>query len=275
MKGVVSMNAHLENKKNNIPDEKMNFIQLIQSYLIIIIFHLIFILIVGYFLSPWSKVDTIIIEGNQNVYDQSIIDQTSIEIGDSVYKSKKNFDQIQSNIVNELDQISDAQLKIKEINKVMIQIEEFDTVAYIAKDGSYLRVLENGRVLDELYTISLGNQLILSKFKEGKVLNAMIQELKEIDKSILNLISEIELIKNRDNPLLIRVYMNNGNRVLAKIPEFSEKIPYYPQMVQAVEGKKGVFDMEAGIYFVPFIDRENPKAGLSENEGQELEGLTN
>lgn len=271
------MNTQSTNNKKdakNKKDERMNWVQLIQSYLFIFIFHLIFILIGGYFISPWSKVDTITVEGNQDVYDQLIIDKSSIRIGDSVLKSKQRFDQSEADIVKGLTQISKVQLKFEEINKVLIQVEEFSTVAYIAKEGAYLRVLEDGSVLDDLYTISLGNQLILSKFEEGDILDTMIRELKEIDQSILNLISEIELVENRTNPLFIRVYMNNGNRVLAKIPDFSQKILYYPQMVQAVEGEKGVFDMEVGIYFTPFKDSEDPEAGVNENEEQNLGNLT-
>ena len=272
------MNTQLKNEKNNDEDnrknKRVNWIQLIQSYLLIFIFHFIFILIIGYFISPWSKVDTVTVEGNEDVYDQMIIDKSSIKIGESVFKSKQKFDQSESDIVKELTQVSDVQITIEELNKVMIRVEEFSTVAYIAKEGAYLRVLEDGSVLDELYTISLGNQLVLSKFKEGDILNLMIQELKEIDQAILNLISEIELVEDRTNPLFIRVYMNNGNRVLAKIPEFSQKILYYPQMVQAVEGQKGVFDMEVGIYFTPFKDSEDPEAGVNENEEQNLGNLT-
>lgn len=257
------------------PDKKMSWIQLIQSYLIVIIINLILILILGYFISPWSKVDTITVEGNQDVYDQLIIDTSSITIGDSVYKTKKRFSQIEADLVQELTQISDSQLTIEGMNTIAIQVEEFETVAYIAKDGSYMRVLENGSVLDELYTISLGNQLILSKFEEGETLTSMIEELKKVKRPILNLISEIELVESRTNPLFIKIYMNNGNRVLAKIPDFSEKIPYYPQMVQAVEGKKGVFDMEAGIYFVPFNDYSDPELGVDESEAQNLDEITN
>lgn len=273
MKGDVSMRSQSENQLNE--NEKMTWRQLTPAFLVIALFHLIFIAIVAYFISPWSKVDTITVEGNHDVYDQLIINQSTIKTGDSIHKTKQNFQANEKKIIDHFVQISDAKLEIREINKIIIQVEEFDTVAYISKDEGYQRVLENGRVLDELYSISLGNQLILSKFEEGEALDFMIDELQGIEKSILNLISEIELAENRTNPLYIRAYMNNGNRVLAKIPEFAEKIHYYPQMVQAVEGAKGVFDMEAGIYFTPFKNSEEPDLGISEGEGHSLEDISN
>lgn len=264
-----------QKEKSEAKTNKMSWIKLIQSYLVVFIIHVTSILILAYLISPWSKVDAVIVTGNQAVYDQLIVETSTIELGDFVLQTKQNFPQIEEKIVQELTQIADAHVNMEGINKISIQVDEFETVAYIAKDGSYLRVLENGDVLDELYTISLGNQLILSKFEEGKTLTSMIEELKKVDKPILNLISEIELVEARTNPLFIRVYMNNGNRVLAKIPDFSDKIIYYPQMVQAVEGKKGIFDMEAGIYFIPFKDFADPDLGVDESEGQNLDELTN
>lgn len=260
------------NEKDVSEEEQlMPLNKLILRYIFIVAIHLFFILVFGYLISPLSKVDTISVEGNQDVYVQEIIDGSGLARGESVLKAKQKFAEIEKNILAELPQISSAELVINEMNKVVIQVNEFKTVAYIAEEGSYLRVLENGHVLDNLYTISIGNQLVLSKFKEGEALNLMIEELKKVEDPILNLISEIELTKTETNPLFVQIYMNNGNRILSNIPEFSEKILYYPKMVQAVEGKKGVFDMEAGIYFTPFIDGESEDSGINMSAGQELD----
>lgn len=271
----------MQNESNKLAEEKdvlkdqeatpLN--KLILRYIFIVAIQLVFILFFGYLISPFSKVDTVLVEGNQDVYVQEIIDESGITIGESVLKIKPEFAEIEENIRAELPQVSSAKLTIEEMNKIVIHVDEFKTVAYIAEEGSYLRVLENGRVLDNLYTISIGNQLVLSKFKEGDALNLMIEELKKVENPILNLISEIELSKTENNPLFIEIYMNNGNRILSNIPDFSKKIPYYPKMVQAVEGRKGIFDMEAGIYFTPFIDGETEESGINVSAGQELEDI--
>lgn len=263
-----------KNRRSNLKESKeMNNRQLTQSFIIVLIFHLFFIAIFVYLISPLSKVATITVEGSQDVYEQLIIDESSITIGDYVYKSQQKFEESEKNIAEELVQVSKANMQIEEINQLIIQVEEYETVAYIAKDEGYLRVLENGKVLDDQYSISLGNQLVLSKFEEGQALDGIIEELSKIEKPILNLISEIELVKNRANPLFIHVYMNNGNRILAKIPDFSEKMSFYPKMVQAVESKKGVFDMEAGIYFTPFKDSDNLDLGVNSEEEENLGDL--
>ncbi len=275
MKGEVSVNNNhekLESKEDVSEDEQeMQFNKLLLRYIFIVVIHLFIVLILGYLISPLSKVDIISVQGNKDVYVQDIIDESGIVTGESLIKTKQYFSESEKNILAQLPQVSGVNLRIEEMNKIIIEVEEFKTVAYIAEDESYLRVLENGRVLDNLYTISIGNQLVLSKFKEGEALNLMIEELKKVEEPILNLISEIELTKTEKNPLSIQVYMNNGNRLLLNVPEFSQKTPYYPKMVQAVEGKKGVFDMEAGIYFTPFVDGESEESGVDDSAGQEID----
>lgn len=260
--------------KNNVEDEQaMPLNKLLLRYILIVVVNLFFILLFGYLISPFSKVGTISVEGNQDVYVQDIIDESGITKGDSLLKTKQHFVEIEEKILNEFPQVARSEITIDGLNTIIIKIKEYKTVAYLTKEEAYLKVLENGLVLDTLYSMSIGNQLVLSKFEEGDALNLMIQELKEVDERILNLISEIELAQTETNPLFIQVYMNNGNRILSNIPDFSEKILYYPKMVQAVEGKKGVFDMEAGVYFTPFIDGESEESGIDEAAGQEIEDI--
>lgn len=273
---MTSNNAELSYETNRQPNNhsgknSMEFYKVMQRYIPIVLFNVIIIAIMSYFISPLSKVGTISVEGNQAVYDQQIIDQSGIHGGDSLIETMRKKDVAVSNIVDELPQVSNSTIEVTGFNDIIIQVKEFNTVAYIADDSSYLRVLENGAVLDDVYSVSIGNQPVLTKFEEGEALDQMIKELSKVEMPILNLISEIELITDRTNSLFIRVYMNNGNRVLSSIPTFSEKIPYYPQMVQAVKGKKGVFDMEVGVYFTPFVDGQTEESGLNEGEREPLE----
>ena len=270
---------HDIDKQNGLRDEEKNsimpFYKVLQRYIPIVIVNLLFIGIMGYFISPLSKVGAITIVGTQHVYDQTVLEESAIKNGDSVIQTAQNMEEVGKKITENIPQISETSIAISGFNEVVINVEEFGTVAYIAQEGSYLRVLENGKVLDDVYAVSLGNQPVLSNFTEGQALDLMIEELSLLEEPILNLISEIELVEHRTNPLFIQVYMNNGNRVLSSIPSFSEKIPYYPQLVAAVSGQKGVFDMEVGVYFIPFIDGEeiNEETEVAESERQPVEGF--
>ena len=260
---------------DNTNKHEMPYHKVLQRYIPIIVINVIFIIIMGYFISPLSKVGTISVEGTEFVYDQTVLDESLVKTGESVIALVQEKEQIENKITENIPQISNTSVSISGFNEVAIQVKEYGTVAYIAQDGSYLRVLENGTVLDDVFSISLGNQPVLSNFTEGKALDLMIQELGKLDSSILNLISELELVEHRSNSLFIQVYMNNGNRVLSSIPTFAEKIEYYPQMVAAVAGQKGVFDMEVGVYFMPFVDDQeiNMETDVDEENRQPLEGF--
>lgn len=267
-----------ESKQSSRSEEKktMAFHKVLQRYIPIVVINLMVILILSYFISPWSKVATVSVEGNEAVYVQQIIDESGIRGGDSLINTLQERERIENDVTQELAQVSNTSVELSGINDIMIQVDEFSTVSYIAQEGSYLRVLENGTVLDDVYDVSIGNQPVLLNFEEGEALNLMIEEISELNTPILNLISEIELVENRSNPLFIRVFMNNGNRVLSSIPDFSGKITYYPQMVQAVGGEQGVFDMEAGVYFIPFANEQEIDADteVDESQRQELEEFT-
>lgn len=266
-------NTHGNLNQKNLPPMPTH--KILQRYIPIVVINLLVILVLGYFISPWSKVGTVTVEGNEFVYVQTVIDESGIQTGDSMIEIHQNLEVISEQITSEIPQVSNSQAEVFELNNVLLQVEEYSTVAYIAQEESYLRVLENGTVLDDVYDVSIGNQPILSNFEEGEALNLVIEQMSQLDPAILHLISEIELVENRANPLFIRAYMNNGNRVLSSIPSFSEKIAYYPQMVQAVNGLKGVFDMEVGVYFIPFVTQENidQNTEVDEIERQELEGF--
>src|SRR5699024_11798603 len=87
-------------------------------------------------------------------YDQQIIDQSGIHGGDSLIETMRKKDVAVSHIVDELPQVSNSTIEVTGFNDIIIQVKEFNTVAYIADDSSYLRVLENGAVLDDVYSVS-------------------------------------------------------------------------------------------------------------------------
>lgn len=259
------------NHKENAKKRQLEFHKVMQRYIPIVIMNVLIIIVLGYFASPYSKVGSVTVEGNTFVYDQEIINTSGIRSGDSVIETMRFKDEVIAKVVDKLPQVSSSTVELSGFNDIIIDVKEYNTVAYIAKDNAYLRVLENGTVLNDVFSVSIGNQPVLTKFEESDTLNRMIKEISKVEEPILNLISEIELISSHSNPFFIRVYMNNGNQILSSIPTFAEKIPYYPQMVKIVEGKKGIFDMEAGVYFTPFTDGESDESGINEDERETLD----
>lgn len=229
-----------------------------------------------YLISPLSHVKSVDIKGNDDLVAQTILDKSAVKKGESIpdilFDKKTYEDQIKKSH----PQIKDAKIKIDHYNEVTILIKEYRTVAFLMEDNEYRRVLETGKILEEKESHSHGNYPIISNFDEGDALNQMIKELDQVDQPILTLISEIELTPSDTNPLLVKVFMNSGNIVKASIPDFAEKMNYFPQMVQAAENRKGVFDLEVGAYFTPFSELNAGEQGseqLNEEETTDLSSV--
>lgn len=209
-----------------------------------------------YTVSPYSKINEVNVEGTVSVYDQLVFESSQLTPGDSLIEIVFNKRNIEQAVVDNNKQVRFAQLNLTGIQSVTLSVKEYDTVAFLLEDGTYRKILENGEVLEETFPRITDNQPILIGFEPGFALDRMLMEYKEVDNSVREMISEIEKIDNDRNELLIRVSLTDGNEALASIPTFSERINYYPQMRETVEGTQGLFDLEAGAYFVPFESDE-------------------
>lgn len=209
-----------------------------------------------YIVSPYSKITEINVEGNNEVYAQVIYESSEITPGDFLIETFFNRNRIEQTVEESSAQVSNAKLTITGLQTVTLSVEEYDTVAFLLKEGNYRKILENGKILTETFPRITDNQPILIGFNQGTALNRMLAEYEEVDDSVREMIAEIEKFENDRNEMLIRVSLTDGNEALASIPSFSERINYYPQMREAVDGEPGLFDLEAGAFFIPFESDE-------------------
>lgn len=227
------------------------------------------ILVVVYFISPLSKVDMLSVSGTKEVADQEIIDVSQIKSGDNLWKVFFERKEISKNLLSELPQVKSMKISFDGLNDYIIKIEEYQTVAYLAEENKYYNILENGKIVNESRKVSIGNPPIFKSFEENKALKAMIEQYKLLNENIQNSISEVEYTPSEIDDYLIKLYMNDGNEVVASIPSFAEKMIYYPDMVKKIGDQKGTFNIEVGAYFSPFEfnneKKEEPKTISDEN----------
>lgn len=225
------------------------------------------ILIVVYFISPLSKVGTISVTGNHGVTDQKVINASQMKSGFSLWETLWNDEDFTSSVLEEIPQVKAAELDHKGWNDIVIEIAEHKIVAYSHDGNTYFPILENGKIVNESRTVSLGNMPLFKSFPEGKPLNLLIEQYQLLNPSVQNSISEIEYTPSEIDDYLITIYMNDGNHVIATLPSFAEKMNYYPDMVQKLGNQKGVINLEVGGFFTPFETEEEKPS----NEGEDIE----
>lgn len=210
-----------------------------------------------YFVSPYRLIEDVSVSGTDDVYDQTVLNSSGLSSGQSIWENYLNKKEIEERIIDSNPQVKEADLTLSGMQNLTIAIDEYKTVAYLANDDSYMKILENGDILDETVPRINASQPILNDFEEGRPLEQIIEEYEKIDEEVKSLISEIDFLNDERNRLLVRVFMNDGNEVLVNIPNFSDRLNYYQEMKDTVDDVNGVFDLEAGAYFIPFSDEED------------------
>lgn len=231
------------------------------------------ILIVVYFISPLSKVDIVSVRGTKEVADQEIIDESGIKSGGNLWEIFFERNKISGEVVSELPQVKSMKIVLDGLNDYTLEIQEYETVAYLVKDNKYYNILENGKIVNESRKVSIGNPPIFKEFEENKALKEMIAQYQSLNENIQNSISEVQYTPSEVDDYLIKLYMNDGNEVIASIPSFAEKMNYYPDMVKKVGDQKGTINIEVGAYFSPFKyseDKKEESNGTSDENGIEL-----
>lgn len=220
--------------------------------LIIVAFFLVADVLVLYSLSPLSRIGELSVVGTEEVIVQDVIDASTLHAGESVWRSYIKKSQIETQMTDELPQVKAVKIRFTAPNKFTFDIQEYRTVAYLSINQTYKKILENGIILEEKQAITRGGYPILSEFKEGDVLKRFLVEYEKLEDDLRQNISEIQYSPTPVDVYRIRLFMNDGNQVVASIPTFSERLVYYPTMKTEIGEKQGEFNLEAGAYFTPY-----------------------
>jgi cell division protein FtsQ len=236
------------------------FILLTTIFVLVLLFLL-------YLQSSYSKVQTIVIEGNELETQQFYIDESQIAIGDSMWAfAVKDVEAT----LQELNLVNDVKVKRKLLTGVTITVTEYEKVAYLNEGLQYYPMLENGYIYKEGSLDTPIDAPVFMHFTDEGLRKRLLKELPKIDHSILALISQINAIPTDNDPYAITLFMNDGYEVRADITTLADKIQYYPSIIAQIEGKeqsaKGVIDIEVGTYYQSF---ENEYGAMPITVGEE------
>ncbi|WP_107839249.1 cell division protein FtsQ/DivIB [Metasolibacillus meyeri] len=247
----------------------------VKFILLTTIFGIILFLLL-YFQSPYSDIKTIDVTGGSIEDATFYTKQSGLNIGDSMWSFKE--DDIEKQILRQ-DWVKTVTVKRKWLTTVSIQIEEWNKVAYIAKDNDFYPMLENGVILsvqDQLIPIDAP---IFLKFDDEKIRKRLLQELAKLNPEVLAMISQIKATPTSTDPYAITLFMNDGYEVRAEITTLASKLNHYPSFVAWIENteghEKGIIDIEVGeyyrSYFKEYMKAEGEQQGVEQDEEQSEE----
>lgn len=223
----------------------------------------ILISIIVYLQSPLSYIRTIQVEGNSFLQDNEIVKQANLTDNKNIWTI--DTDAVES-ILNDSPIIASAKVSRKLPWTVSITVEEYELVGYTQKESTYYPVLGNGTTLQSMAKKTYnGDAPLLKGFNKETYLHRLTNEMEKLPETIRNLISEVHWTPEKDNNDKMRLYMNDGFIVDARIPNFADSMEIYPSIVsQLEEESEGIIHIGVGAYFESF---HNGKKGQEAEKG--------
>ena len=206
---------------------------------LITLFTVLILGVVIYYVSS-LPISNIYIKGNNYLNDQTIIELAKIDnypsfIETTSYRIKKRL------LKN--DYIKQVKVKKKFFNTIEITVVENNIL--FRKDETKLIVLEDGTELDDNNKY---NVPILLNYVPDTKYKSFLKHMNKINDSVKVEISEIRYYPNEQDDDRFLLHMNDGNLVYLTLTKFSQ-INYYEDVLDQLEGKKGILYLDSGNHF--------------------------
>ncbi len=222
--------------------------------MLILLFFLVLAVLL-YFQSPYSDIKKITVNGAQLADEQYYLQASKLALGKSMWSFKE--EDVEKALLKD-KWVQKAQVKRNWPRSVTIDIKEWKKVAYLAGDGTYYPLLENGKRFEQAEDNIPIDAPVFIGITGEKTIQKLVEQLARLKPEVLALISQVNTNGNETNPNAVKLYMNDGYEVRAVIQTLAEKLNYYPSIVAQIANlEKGVIDLEVGSYYRPFNDEYN------------------
>lgn len=209
------------------------------------------ILVVLFFQSSISKIQTIEVHGIEKLTSQEIIEQSGIVIGEQILLVRES--KVQEALLQH-PLIKEVELEIHFPGSISLHITEFKTVAYLFNHQHRLHpILESGYVFEQEHT-GLVDHPIISEWGDLGLMPNMSKELSQLNSIILQQISEIRHVPTENDPYKLTLYMRDGYEVHTSIVQFAKHLNNYMYVVENLEQHEpGVINLsDAGVYYISY-----------------------
>lgn len=229
-----------------------------RKFIVLILLFFIVLAVLLYFQSPYSKINKITVNGARLVEEQYYLKSSTLATGKSMWGFKE--EEVEKLLLKD-KWVKEAHVKRNWPQGVAIEIKEWKKVAYLAGDGTYYPLLENGKRFDQAGDEIPIDAPVFIGISGEKTIKKLVKQLAQLDPEVLTLISQVNTNSNNSNPNAVKLYMNDGYEVRAVIQTLAEKLNHYPSLVAQISNlEKGVIDLEVGSYYRPFNNEYNQTA---------------
>ncbi|WP_321385300.1 cell division protein FtsQ/DivIB [uncultured Enterococcus sp.] len=227
--------------------KKVRNTRLMRRLTLIISISAVIILILCYFISPFSKLSGVTVTGNENVDSQAVVTDSKLTINDALWTQFFDKSVYEKNIEKTFPRVKKAAISLNGVNSFKIAIEEYQVLAVDYLDGVYYPILENGKVLTDKLDNPISGMPVFANFEDEKYIQSLMDSYNKLPEEQKEQITEIKYSPSESNKELITLYMKDSNQVIVNISQLAEKMKYYSQVAGQMT-EPGVIDMEVGIF---------------------------
>lgn len=223
---------------------------------------LIAVLILGYYVSPLANVNNVQVVGADDLSSKKVVSSSGIKASDKLIDYRLNSKKLNSNLEKKYPEIQHVNVEISHINRLVLNVKEYPTIAYIKVKDGYRKLLSNGKIGS--------NALAWSKIDQGKPLfigyskkTSLIDDLELFNSLPASFRNQVKLLSGsaiRKSQIIL--VMKDGNVVIGDISTFKQKIKYY-NAIKKKAGKNSLIDLEVGAFSRPLTKSEMKAYGIS------------
>jgi len=240
-----------------------------RKFIVLILLFFIVLAVLLYFQSPYSDINKITVNGAKLVDNEHYVETSTLALGKSMWGFK--IEDVENLLLKD-KWVKEAHVKRNWLRGVTIDVKEWKKVAYLAGDGTYYPLLENGERFEQKGNDTPIDAPVFIGITGEKTIKKLVAQLAQLKPEVLALISQVNTNSNDTNPNAVKLYMNDGYEVRAIIQTLADKLNYYPSIVAQIANlEKGVIDLEVGSYYRPFNEEYNKiSIDMEANEDGEM-----
>ncbi|MFJ7696377.1 cell division protein FtsQ/DivIB [Lysinibacillus fusiformis] len=240
-----------------------------RKFIVLILLFFIVLAVLLYFQSPYSNINKITVNGAKLVDNEHYVETSTLALGKSMWGFK--IEDVENLLLKD-KWVKEAHVKRNWLRGVTINVKEWKKVAYLAGDGTYYPLLENGERFEQKGNDTPIDAPVFIGITGEKTIKKLVEQLAQLKPEVLALISQVNTNSNDTNPNAVKLYMNDGYEVRAIIQTLADKLNYYPSIVAQIANlEKGVIDLEVGSYYRPFNEEYNKiSIDMEANEDGEM-----
>ncbi|KRL85273.1 cell division protein FtsQ/DivIB [Ligilactobacillus equi] len=198
------------------------------------------------YILPIFRVEKVTVKGNTMQSDAMVIKEAQLIPKMSLFEVLFREGKIASNLKQAFPTIETANLTIG-LGQVQVVLKEKKTVGYMVKASKLYPIVEKGIVASKALPDQPASLPMYYGFKKEIALQKVVLEVQKFKPNILNLVSEVHASPTKSDPDRLKLYMSDGNQVVATRKTMAQKMKYYAKIASQMD-QAGVINFQVGAY---------------------------